>query len=82
MTAIIKQRRILLKEWFVAEDARQEEAVTQVGGVYTRPLPINHTHGKQSHATPTTRGKHTHPSLKSHTKGQHPEEPTTEVENN
>lgn len=30
MTAIIKQRRILLKEWFVAEDPRREEVVTQV----------------------------------------------------
>lgn len=30
MTTIIKQRRILLKEWFVAEDPRREEAVTQV----------------------------------------------------
>eukprot|EP00903_Cladosiphon_okamuranus_P016214 g14961.t1 len=29
MTVIVKQRRILLKEWFVAEDARREEVVTQ-----------------------------------------------------
>ncbi|CAM9503120.1 unnamed protein product [Ectocarpus sp. 12 AP-2014] len=29
MTAIVKQRRILLKEWFMAEDARREEVVTQ-----------------------------------------------------
>ncbi len=31
MTAIVKHRRILLKEWFVVEDVRREEAVTQVG---------------------------------------------------
>lgn len=37
MTAIIKQRRILLKEWFMAEDARREEVVTQVGGVQINP---------------------------------------------
>lgn len=30
MTFIVKQRRILLKDWFVAEDPRREEAVTQV----------------------------------------------------
>ncbi|CAN0108177.1 unnamed protein product, partial [Ectocarpus sp. 13 AM-2016] len=36
MTAIVKQRRILLKEWFMAEDARREEVVTQ--HLFTRCL--------------------------------------------
>lgn len=31
MRALIKQRRILLKEWFRDQDPRHEEAVTQVG---------------------------------------------------
>lgn len=39
MTAIVKQRRILLKEWFVNEDARREEVVTQVGRVPIHPPP-------------------------------------------
>lgn len=36
MTAIVKQRRILLKEWFMAEDPRREEVVTQVDGGWGR----------------------------------------------
>eukprot|EP00752_Nemacystus_decipiens_P009240 g8253.t1 len=38
MTAIVKQRRILLKEWFVAEDARREEVVTQ--SLFTKCLRL------------------------------------------
>lgn len=30
MRDVVKQRRILLKEWFRAEDPRREEAVTEV----------------------------------------------------
>ncbi|CAM9459296.1 unnamed protein product, partial [Ectocarpus sp. 12 AP-2014] len=36
MTAVVKQRRILLKEWFMAEDARREEVVAQ--HLFTRCL--------------------------------------------
>lgn len=31
MKSVVKQRRMLLKEWFVGEDPRREEVVTQVG---------------------------------------------------
>ncbi|CAM9263618.1 unnamed protein product, partial [Pylaiella littoralis] len=39
MTCIVKQRRILLKDWFVAEDPRREEAVTQE--LFTRCLRLH-----------------------------------------
>ena len=55
MTAIVKQRRILLKEWFVAEDARREEVVTQVGVVPIHPITDSRTQST-SRVPPATRG--------------------------
>lgn len=60
MTAIVKQRRILLKEWFVTEDARREEAVTQVGGLEELPVPDDQTQCSDRH-TPHDR-RTTYPS--------------------
>lgn len=36
MRCLVKQRRILLKDWFRSEDPRREEAVTQVHAMLTR----------------------------------------------
>lgn len=73
MTAIVKQRRILLKEWFVAEDSRREEVVTQVGGSEKPPVPVSYTqesHRDTPHDTMTLYTSSPDPIKRKHLRGE------------